>query len=79
MTNCKDEQDLDKQSIFDGSKIGKLVLLIGIRSRRVRVDRIEKDKSNNLENENNDPNKEENNRQTDKKNVLFYIFQANTE
>ncbi len=79
MTNCKDEQDFDKQSIFDGSKIGKLVLLIGIRSRRVRVDRIEKDKSNNLENENNDPNKEENNRQTDKKNVLFYIFQANTE
>lgn len=79
MTNCKDEQDFDKQSIFDGSKIGKLVLLIGIRSRRVRVDRIEKDKSNNLENENNDPNKEENNRQNDKKNVLFYIFQANTE
>jgi len=79
VTNCKDEQDFDKQSIFDGSKIGKLVLLIGIRSRRVRVDRIEKDKSNNLENENNDPNKEENNRQTDKKNVLFYIFQANTE
>lgn len=79
MANCKDEQNFDKQSVFDGSKIGELILLIGIRSRRVRVDRIQKDKSDDLENKSNDPNEQENNRQSDKKNVLFYILETYTE
>lgn len=56
MASCKDEQNFDKQSIFDGSKIGELILLIGVRGRRVRVDRVQKYKSYYLEDKNNDPN-----------------------